>query len=217
MIRLLIPAVLLMLLAGCKPGPSDADVEKAVREGMRAQHGVELVSFELKKGDGGRVTGFATDAKGTRYAVEANPAGFGKFEWKAEAVLGVAEIERKVTEGMLEQMKVRFVSMSLVEEPKETFTGTAKAENDDEYEIAVVLRGGLIDWKAIPGRVWVERFLRAGLRDQLRSDVASLNLTRSSPGHFSGRAVLKNGTKLDVSTFMEGRELRWKGELAKSD
>ena len=49
---------------------------------------------------------------------------------------------------------------------------------------------------------------------QLPSKVKTLDLTRQSPGVYTGTSVLENGAKYNVSTTLDGKTLNFKADPA---
>jgi hypothetical protein len=74
--------------------------------------------------------------------------------------------------------------------------------------------GNKIEWKAVQGQVMIEKMLREGIKQQVGSDVKTLQLTKSAPGTYAGTAELATGAKYKVSTHMEGTTLKWEAEPA---
>lgn len=123
------------------------------------------------------------------------------------------DIEKSIREGMKADQNVEIKTIDLTKQSDGGYTGTATADNGDEYEIIVNKpRGSRVDWRAVPSQPMVERIVRGGMDEKLKSKVKTLNLTKESPGTYYGTAELEDGTKLNVSTKMEGNALTWQAE-----
>jgi hypothetical protein len=124
-----------------------------------------------------------------------------------------ANLEKSIREEMKSKMGVDITSFDLKKLTDGSYTGTATAQNGDEYEvIAAAPSGNTISWKAVPGKAVVERNVREAVEKQESAKVKSLELTRKAPGVYSGPAELSTGRKLTVTTHMEGTNLMMKWE-----
>jgi hypothetical protein len=114
---------------------------------------------------------------------------------------------------MKTSLGVEITSTNLTKQSDGSYTGTATAANGDVYEVTTeVPKGGQVEWKAVPGQAVVERTVRDAMNAQLPAKVKTLSLTRQGPGIYSGTGELEDGTRLKVSTSMEGKNLNWKAE-----
>jgi hypothetical protein len=126
-----------------------------------------------------------------------------------------ADIDRSIREEMKTSLGVEITSTDLKKQSDGSYAGTATAANGDVYEVTTnPPKGTRIEWKAIPAQAVVERTVRDGMNAQLPSKVKTLSLTKESPGVYKGTAVLEDGSKMNVSTKMEGKNLLWEAAPA---
>jgi len=120
------------------------------------------------------------------------------------------DVENSIREEMKSSLGVNITSLDLKKQGDGSYVGTATAANGDVYDVTTSPpSNNKIEWKAIPGQAMVERLVRAGLKEQLSANVKSLQLTKNGPGSYTGPAELETGSKVIVTTRMEGVNLRW--------
>lgn len=125
------------------------------------------------------------------------------------------DLDKSIKAEMKSSMNVEITSTNLTKQSDGGYTGTATATNGDIYDVTVEPpKSGRTEWKAIPSQSMVEKMMREGIETQVKVKVKALSLTKQGPGTFTGTADLENGLKMNVSTNMEGRSMRWKAEPA---
>jgi uncharacterized protein with FMN-binding domain len=132
-------------------------------------------------------------------------------------VAGCAPSQKAIEDSIREEMKkslaVEITTINLQKQADGSYIGTANAANGDTYDVTTAApKGNRTEWKAIPGQNMCERILREGIQQQLNQKVTSFNLTKQSPGTYSGTADTESGMKLKVSTTMQGTQLSWTAE-----
>lgn len=122
-------------------------------------------------------------------------------------------IENSIREEMKKSLNVEITTINLQKQADGSYIGTANAANGDSYEVTTAApKGGRTEWKAIPSQAMCEKLLREGIKQQLGLDVSKFDITKQSPGTYSGTADVQGGGKLKVSTTMQGTQLSWKAE-----
>ena len=128
---------------------------------------------------------------------------------------GQGEIEKSIRDEMKSQLNVVITSLDLKKQSDGSYTGSATAQNGDVYEVTTSPpKNNKIEWKAIPGQAMVERIVREGLEQRLSAKVTTLQLTRNGPGIYTGPAELATGSKVIVTTRMEGTQFLWEHKPA---
>jgi hypothetical protein len=123
------------------------------------------------------------------------------------------DIEKSIREEMKTSLNVDVAAVNLTKQPDGSYVGTATAANGDVYDVTTnPPQGARIEWKAIPSQAMVERDVRAGVESHYQVKVKTLSLTKKGPGTYNGTVEFENGTKMSVSTSMEGKQLVWKTE-----
>ncbi len=126
------------------------------------------------------------------------------------------DIESSIRTEMKTKLAVTIASFDLKKQPDGTYLGTATAENTDVYDVNTFpAAGNGVQWKAVPGQAMVEKIVRAGLEQQMGGKVLSLQLTRNGPGDYIGPAELSTQLKMQVTTRMEGTNLKWEAKAIK--
>jgi hypothetical protein len=138
-------ALLATLVSGC--GPSQANIEKSIRETMKSQQGVNITSIDLKKQADGTYVGTATAENGDVYDVTTSPAGNKGIEWKA--LPGQAMVEKRVREG-LEQQLGKVKSLQLTKHGPGTYEGPAELTTGAKVIVTTRMAGNQIMWEAKP-------------------------------------------------------------------
>jgi hypothetical protein len=195
----------LTALSGCaRPGPVDA--ERSVRDGMKAQMGIDVAAVNVTRQPDGSFAGTATAANGDVYNVRASVSGDG---WSVlQVVLADETIERMIRDHLATNMQV--AATEVKKQSDGGFTGTATATNGTVYEVsasAPTARG--IALNATLAQPTIENRVRADIEAKLDARVKGFALTRHGPCHFTGTATLTDGTLLDVETHLEGAQLVW--------
>jgi hypothetical protein len=125
------------------------------------------------------------------------------------------DVENSIRDEMKSALRVNITSLDLKKQGDGSYVGTATAENGDVYDVTTSPpSNNKIEWKAVPGQAMVEKLVRAGLKEQLSAEVKSLQLTKNGPGSYTGPPELSTGSKVIVTTRMEGVNLRWEARPA---
>lgn len=144
---LLFPLALLVA-AGCN-SPTQAELEKSVREEMKSKLDVTITSFDLKKQDNGTYAGTATADNGDIYDITTEPAKDGKISWKA--VWALPTVERKTQQLVETAFKNKVASLKLTkQEAADTYAGPVEMESGLKMNITVEMKDGqlkLVDVK----------------------------------------------------------------------
>ncbi len=130
-------AVLFFAATGC--GPTQADVEKSIRDGMKSQLNIEITAVDLKKQPDGTYAGTATAANGDVYDITTEPPSGGTMQWKALPTPPV--VERQVKQIMEEQTKGKLRSLKLAKKDGNRYEGTAEAEDGTKLKVTAEMDG----------------------------------------------------------------------------
>jgi hypothetical protein len=145
--RAVLPVVLLAaLVAGC--GPTQGDIEKSIRDEMKAKTGTIITSFSLTKNADGSFVGTATAQNGDVYDVSTKPPVGGKMEWKC--IPGQAMVERVVTQGIQQQLSLTITSFQLTKSGPGIYSGTAVATTGAKVSVSTHMEGAQLMWTAQP-------------------------------------------------------------------
>lgn len=127
----------------------------------------------------------------------------------------LGNIETSVRDEMKSQMKVEVKSLDLKKQAGGGYAGSATATNGDAYDVTVAPpKDNKFEWKAVHGQALVEKAVRDGLTTQLKTEVKSLELKKTSPGHYTGPAEMATGERVIVTTYMDGAQLKWEAKPA---
>jgi hypothetical protein len=119
-------------------------------------------------------------------------------------------IEASIRDEMKKSMNVDIATIDLAKQPDGGYTGTAVAANGDAYDVQVQpAQGNRAEWKALPSLPVLEKQIKMQIGAQVGSQVQSLTLTKNGFGSYTGTAVLANGQRMNVRTFLEGRQIRF--------
>lgn len=129
----------------------------------------------------------------------------------AVAGCGVSQrdVENQIRVEMGRNMGVTVWSFDLKEEPDASYVGTATTTRGDVYDVTAKVVDGKPDWKAIPGQAMMEADIRRGIERQYSRRLKTLQLTKTSPGVFFGKAELATGERFDLKAHFDGREVKW--------
>jgi hypothetical protein len=145
-VSLAIPVVLFaVLIAGC--GPSQANIEKSIRETMKSQQGVTITSIDLRKQADGTYVGTATADNGDVYDVNTLASKNSMVEWKA--LPGPAMVEKRLREG-LEQQLGKIKSLQLTKHAPGSYEGSAELTTGAKLIVTTRMNGNQIMWEAKP-------------------------------------------------------------------
>jgi hypothetical protein len=133
-------------ISGC--APSQSELEKSIKEGMKSQLNVEVSSLNLTKQSDGSYVGTASCTNGDVYDITTTAPDKGKIEWKAKP--GQAAIERRVREGMEEKLGGKVKSLTLTKSSDEGYTGVGEMTTGLKYDIKVEAVGTQLRWEAVP-------------------------------------------------------------------
>ncbi len=145
MYRFAILVVCSFACAGCGGTPSQAEVEKTVRDGMKATQGVEVEKLTLAEQGGGYV-GTATATNGDTYDVTVSPPKRGRFQWNA--VASQATVERILREKIERTHQLRVVRLELAKESPGAYTGTVELEDGTRWKVSTSMMGSELKWQA---------------------------------------------------------------------
>jgi uncharacterized protein with FMN-binding domain len=138
---------------GCAP-PAQNELEKSVRDEMKAKHNVGMVSFDLKKQDDGSYVGTATADNGDVYDLTTSPPKQGKMEWKTNLSQAsrdknmLAEVIRLTRDGLEEKFKTKVTELSLTKVADNNYEGTAETENKQKWNVKAEFDGTQVKWQA---------------------------------------------------------------------
>jgi hypothetical protein len=150
-LKLLVPAALVAVFAiGC--APNKEDIEKSIREEMKAGRGVEITSIDLTKQSDGGYTGTATATNGDVYDVTTKPPKGSRLEWKAVPSQPVVEriLREMMDKDFLEkELAISVASLTLTKESSEKYSGTAVLSNGQKVAVTAVWEGANLqaEWK----------------------------------------------------------------------
>lgn len=126
-----------------------------------------------------------------------------------------ATIERSIRDEMKKGLNVEVSALNLTKQADGGYTGTATAPNGDAYDVQVKPpQAGGTEWKAVPSQAMLEKQIKQQIASQVGAEVKSLALTKSAFGVYTGPAVLANGQRMDVRTFMDGMQVRFEATPA---
>lgn len=126
-----------------------------------------------------------------------------------------ATIERSIRDEMKKSMNVEISAINLAKQPDGGYTGTATASNGDAYDVHVnAAQGNRTEWKAVPSQAMLEKQVSTEIAKQVGSPVQSMALTKTGFGSYTGTATLANGQKMDVRTFLDGKQVRFEATPA---
>jgi hypothetical protein len=144
---LLVSTLLLAFLAsGCGPGKSD--IEKSIRSEMKTSLGVDITTVQLNKQSDGSFVGTATAQNGDVYDVTTLPPKGNKCEWKA--LPGLPMVERRVREGLEQQLKVKVKSIQLTKNGPDSFAGSAELSTGVKMTVKTRMEGLQMLFEAKP-------------------------------------------------------------------
>lgn len=119
-------------------------------------------------------------------------------------------IESSIREEMKNSMGVQVSAIDLTKMPDGSYTGTATAATGDVYEVQVnAPQGGRTEWKAVPSKSMLEKQISQQIASQVGTQVTSVTLTKTGFGVYTGTAVLANGQRMSLRTFLEGKQIRF--------
>ena len=129
-----------LFVAGCN-SPTQADLEKSIREEMKSKLDVTITSFDLKKQDNGTYAGTATADNGDVYDVTTEAPNEGKISWKA--VWALPTLERKTRQMVETAFKTKVTSLKLEkQEAADTYAGPVEMESGMKMNITVEMKDG---------------------------------------------------------------------------
>jgi len=131
------------LVSGC--GPSQSELEKAIRDEMKSKMNVDITSFDLKKQSNGSYVGTATAVNGNVYDVVTEVPKLDKVEWKA--IPGQVMVE-KMARAEIEQLYSGSVtSLQLTKKEPGVYTSRAdlmRGKQLDHVDITTHMDGLLL-------------------------------------------------------------------------
>lgn len=137
---------LALLVSGCSP--SQNDIEKSIRDGMKTNLGVRVSSLDLKKQADGSYAGTAVAQNNEVYDVTTTPVKDNKVEWKA--IPGQATVERKVREGLEQQLSTKVKTLQITKIGPGNYTGSAELATGAKVNIKTHMEGQQLMWEAQP-------------------------------------------------------------------
>ena len=150
-LNLFVLFVLCTLPIAC--APSQADLEKSIRDEMKSKNNVNITSVNLTKNADGSYTGTAVGENGDVYDITTKAPENGKIEWQAKDSQSthdkkaLGEVTRVVREGMEEQHKTKVTALSLSKVSDNKFEGKAETETGGKFAIKAELEGAQIKWE----------------------------------------------------------------------
>jgi hypothetical protein len=164
---------LIAALAGCaRPDPIDMD--KAVREEMKARTGTDVATVSLTRQPDGSYDGTVAQVNGDTYDVNASVSRDGWFVLRAvatrgtvyevtasapsaqgialNAIVGQPTVERAVREDIERKMEAKVRSLALTRQGPGGFTGTATLENGTVLNVETKMDGSHLTWWFEPVR-----------------------------------------------------------------
>lgn len=124
-----------------------------------------------------------------------------------------ASVEQAIKEGIKAELKVDVKKFDLKKQESGGYTGSATTEGGDIYDITTQpITGNKVEWKAVPGQAMVEHIVRDGIEKQMATMVTKLQLTKESPGTYSGSAEISSGRTVAVKTRLDGSQLVWEAK-----
>jgi hypothetical protein len=138
-------ALVLPWLAGCG-APSQADVERTVRDGMKVERGVEVKEVNLTQQPGGAYTGTATADNGDTYDVVVDRPRAGKVRWRATATQPT--VERLLRERIERTHGSPVAKLELTRESEGSYYGTFTLEAGTRWTVTANTEGVELKWQA---------------------------------------------------------------------
>jgi hypothetical protein len=135
-----------ILVAGC--APSQADVERSIRNEMKSTLDVVIASIDLQKQGDGVYLGTATAENGDVYDVTTTPTKDNKVEWNA--IPGQATVERLVRAGLETQLASKVTSLQLTKRGPGDYTGPAELASGVKVIVSTRMEGPQLLWEAKP-------------------------------------------------------------------
>jgi hypothetical protein len=139
-------AFLASLVWGCSP--SQGDIEKSIRDGMKSQLGVATTSIDLTKQADGAYLGTATAENGDVYEVTATPPKDYKIEWKAFP--GQVMVEQRLREGLEQQLSSKVKTLQLTKHGPGSYSGPAELTSGVRVIVSTRMAGAQLMWEAKP-------------------------------------------------------------------
>jgi|GEM_PF-6656821 len=131
------------LVVGC--APSEREVEQVIREGLKVDQDVDVVTVNLTKQPDGGYLGTATATNGDTYDVTVEPPKGGRVRWRAAA--SQAMVERFVRERIEERYFSKVKALDLKKQGNGTYTGTAELEDGNRIQISATTTGQKLRWE----------------------------------------------------------------------
>jgi uncharacterized protein with FMN-binding domain len=109
------------------------------------------------------------------------------------------DIEKSIKDEIKSRLGVEATAVNPTKQSDGGYTGTATAANGDVYDITVAPASRRrAEWKAVVSQGTVERMLRDHLKNNLKMEVAKMELTKEPDGNYSGTATATNGETIEV-------------------
>lgn len=139
-------ALLALLLIGC--GLGQADIERSIRENMKANLNVTVNTIDLRKLADGSFTGTATAQNGDVYEVSTTPPKSDRIEWKVTP--GQTTVEGLVRAGLEQKTSSKVTLLNLTRPAPGTYTGRAELASGEKYNVSTRMEGMQLLWEAKP-------------------------------------------------------------------
>lgn len=138
--------------------PSQADIEKSIRDEMKSKNNVTITTIDLTKNADGTYTGTAIAENGDVYDVTTKLPERGKIEWQAVESQStrdkkmIVEVHRVVREGMEEQYKTKVKVLNMQKAEGNKYEGKAETEIGLKYSVKAEVEGVQIKWESVPSK-----------------------------------------------------------------
>jgi hypothetical protein len=137
--------MLAFLVGGC--APSQAEIEKSIRDEMKSSMQLEIKSIDIKKQDDGSYLGTATAENGDTYDVTTEKPDQGKIAWKATP--SKTTLERMMGDIVTNQLKLKVKTLRLDKKVGLNYSGQAETHEGVKVTLTADWDGKQYNLKAV--------------------------------------------------------------------